>query len=98
MMRTWMKSPKEHGEQVVELKRDATLALPRGASGIRVHVRSGAVLVTQAGDLEDHILRTGEVMTLRPGGLVVAWALAPSTVAFGGPLTVDVAEPLQHCA
>jgi hypothetical protein len=98
MMRTWMKSPKGRGEQVVELKRDATLALPRGASGVRVQVRSGTVLVTQAGDPEDHVLRTGEVLTLPPGGLVVAWALTPSTVSLRGPLAVDAAEPLQHCA
>jgi hypothetical protein len=56
------------------------------------------VLVTQAGDLEDHVLRTGEVLTLPPGGLVVAWALTPSTVAVRGSLTVGAAEPLQHVA
>jgi len=97
MMRTWMSSPTGQ-EKVVELKRDATLALPRGAKGVRVQVLRGAVLVTQAGDLEDHVLRTGEVLTLPPGGLVVAWALTPSTVAVRGSLTVGAAEPLQHVA
>ena len=96
MMRT-MSSPTGR-EQVVELKRDATLALPRGASGARVQVLRGAVLVTQAGDPEDHVLRTGEVLTLPPGGLVVAWALEPSTVAVRGSLTAGAAEALQPCA
>ena len=97
MMRTWMSSPTGQ-EKVVELKRDATLALPRGGKGARVQVLRGAVLVTQAGDPEDHVLRTGELLTLPPGGLVVAWALEPSTVAVRGSLTVGAAEPLQHVA
>jgi hypothetical protein len=98
MMRTWMSSPAGRGEKVVELRRDATLALPRSAGGTRVQVQSGAVVVTQAGDLEDHVLRAGEVLTLPPGGVVVAWALKPSTVAIRGVLAVGAAEPLQHCA
>ena len=43
--------------------------------GVCIRVLRGVVWVTQEGDLADYVLRTGEVLTLRGGGLVVAEAM-----------------------
>jgi hypothetical protein len=83
--------------RVFELGRNAARALPASRNGIRVQVRRGALVVTQAGDPEDHIVRAGEALALPPGGLVVAWALAPSAFAVRDAARVDAAEALQ-CA
>lgn len=65
----------------VTLARDETLRLPRGRSGVRVRVDRGTVLVTQAGDPEDHVLGPRDELWLPAGGLAVAWALTPAAIA-----------------
>jgi hypothetical protein len=46
-------------------------------------VERGVVLVTRAGDLEDHVLERGMELRVSGPGLVIAWALEPSTVRVG---------------
>lgn len=58
--------------------RDETRRLPPGRDGVTIRVEAGLVLVTQAGDLEDHVLGPGEEVRLGGRGLGVAWALEPS--------------------
>jgi hypothetical protein len=83
--------------RVLELERNEARALPTSRNGLRVRVRRGTLVVTQAGDREDHIVRAGEELALPPGGLVVAWALTPSAIAVREAARVDAAEALQ-CA
>ena len=61
------------------LARDAVLRLPRRAGAV-VRVHSGLVVVTRAGDPEDHVLQAGATLPLDRTG-AVAWALEPSRVA-----------------
>ena len=51
-------------------ERDA--AAPAG--GTIVRVERGTVLVTQEGDLDDHVLERGDEFVLSTPGLAVAWA------------------------
>ncbi|HUL57821.1 MAG TPA: DUF2917 domain-containing protein, partial [Anaeromyxobacteraceae bacterium] len=46
-----------------------------------IRVERGVVLVTREGDLEDHVLDAGMELLVSEPGLVVAWALAPSTLS-----------------
>jgi hypothetical protein len=68
-------------------ERDETRRLPPGPDGITVRVEEGLLLVTQAGDPEDHVLGPGQELRLEGQGLGVAWALEPSRaqVARGRP-------------
>jgi Protein of unknown function (DUF2917) len=77
-----------------EAREDETRRLMPGRSGLQVRVEEGLVLVTQAGDPEDHVLGPGEELRLAGAGLAVAWAFRPSrvlvvrdpvAVAAGGP-------------
>jgi hypothetical protein len=61
-------------------QRNETRPLPIGRQGLRVRVDQGLVLVTQAGDPLDHVLEPGAELRLDGSGLVVAWALEPSSV------------------
>jgi hypothetical protein len=63
-----------------ELSQDATIQLPPGRRGLVVRVERGVLLVTQAGDLEDHVLEPTQELRIPCGGLAVGWALAPATV------------------
>jgi hypothetical protein len=58
------------------LSRDATLR-PGGAV---VRVDRGTVVVTRAGDPEDHVLSAGEEYRPTGRGLVIAWALDDALV------------------
>jgi hypothetical protein len=84
--------------RVFDLARDGTLALPSSRTWVRIRARSGTLVVTRAGDPEDHVLGVGEEVTLPPGGLVVAWALTPSVFAVRDAPPVDAAETLKPCA
>jgi hypothetical protein len=64
----------------MELPRDATLRLRAGAHGVRIRAESGTVLVTREGDVDDHLLERGDELLVTGSGLVVAWALVPSSV------------------
>jgi DUF2917 family protein len=77
----WKAQRTGSGTRVWQLARDATLRLPPARGGILVRAERGTVLVTQAGDPEDHVLGAGEEVRLPPGGLAVAWALTPSVLA-----------------
>jgi hypothetical protein len=64
----------------MELPRDATLRLRAGPHGVRIRAESGTVLVTREGDLDDHLMERGDELLITGTGLVVAWALVPSSV------------------
>jgi hypothetical protein len=94
----WTSSRMGIDGSILELERNAARALPAGRNGIRVRVRSGVLMVTQAGDPDDHVVCAGEELALPPGGLVVAWALKPAEFAVReAAQRVDAAEALQ-CA
>jgi len=61
-----------------EAIRDETRRLPPGREGLTVRVEEGVLLVTQAGDPEDHVLGPGDELRLEGRGLGVAWALEPA--------------------
>ncbi len=63
-----------------ELPENATLRLPAG-SGLAVRVERGTVLVTQEGDLDDHVLERGDELVLSRPGLAVAWAFADAALS-----------------
>jgi hypothetical protein len=59
-------------------QQDEVRRLPRGRNGVAVRVEEGLLLVTQAGDPEDHVLGPGQELWLAGPGLGVAWALEPT--------------------
>ena len=63
-----------------DLTENATLRLPAGI-GIVVRVECGTVLVTQEGDLDDHVLEKGDELVLSRPGLAVAWALTDAALS-----------------
>ena len=62
----------------LELEADATVRVRPGRRGVSLTALCGTILVTQAGDVEDHVLERGMEHRFRGPGLVVAWALQPS--------------------
>jgi hypothetical protein len=66
-----------------DLARDETLRIPRRGGTAAIRVERGVVLVTRAGDLEDHVLERGMELRVSEPGLVVAWALEASTLRVG---------------
>ncbi|MFL5273333.1 MAG: DUF2917 domain-containing protein [Anaeromyxobacteraceae bacterium] len=77
-MTRWMRGHGASADGVRELARDATLRLVPGRHGLVVRVGAGSVLVTQAGDPEDHVVTPGRELHLAGRGLAVAWALTPA--------------------
>jgi Protein of unknown function (DUF2917) len=67
--------------RVRDLAENATMRLPRRRSASVVRVERGTVLVTQKGDLEDHVLERGDEIVLRGGGLAVAWAFTDAAIS-----------------
>jgi hypothetical protein len=63
-----------------EIAENATMRLPRRETSSVVRVERGTVLVTQEGDLEDHLLAAGDEVVLDGGGLAVAWAFTDASV------------------
>jgi hypothetical protein len=63
-----------------DLPENATLRLPAG-SGSVVRVERGTVLVTQQGDLDDHVLEPGDELVLSRAGLAVAWAFTDAVLS-----------------
>lgn len=74
----WTRSGEAGG--TFELARDATLRVRPGRHGLTLRARRGTVLVTQAGDPDDHVLAPGDALWLPHGGAVVIWALTPARV------------------
>ncbi|WP_041448437.1 DUF2917 domain-containing protein [Anaeromyxobacter sp. Fw109-5] len=71
------------------LDENSAMRLPRGDPALGdpalvVRVARGTVLVTQAGDLEDHLLEEGEAFVLAGRGLAVAWAFTDATISVHG--------------
>ncbi|HEU4385574.1 MAG TPA: DUF2917 domain-containing protein [Anaeromyxobacteraceae bacterium] len=62
------------------LARDDVIRLPRWREGTSIVVRSGVVLVTRAGDADDHVLAAGAELLLPSRGLAVAWAMEASWI------------------
>ena len=59
---------------------DETVRLIPGRKGVVLDLRRGCLLVTQEGDLQDHVLEAGDELRLTGPGAVVAWALWPSSL------------------
>ena len=64
-----------------KLAANETRRLPRGRPVTTVRVERGTVLVTQQGDLEDHVLEPGDELVLVGGGLAVAWAFREAAIS-----------------
>lgn len=64
----------------LELTENTTARLGHGRHPVLVRVERGTVLVTQAGDLDDHVLEPGDALVLPSGGLAVAWALTDAAI------------------
>jgi hypothetical protein len=64
-----------------ELAANTTLRVEPGRLGVVLRAERGILMVTQAGDREDHVLTSGEMVRLPGGGLVVALALAPARLS-----------------
>jgi hypothetical protein len=73
---TWPWNRKDGGTGSRDLAMDETLRIPAGRDGVLLRAERGVVLVTQAGDPEDHVLTPGEELRLPRGGLIVAQAFA----------------------
>jgi signal transduction histidine kinase len=78
-----------------ELCENDAVPLPNGGEGTVVRVHHGTVLVTQEGDLDDHVLETGDELLLRRRGRAVAWALtgASLSVRASGGRSLRLASP-----
>jgi Protein of unknown function (DUF2917) len=63
------------------LAENAVMPLPRGRCAKLVRVESGTVLITQEGDLEDHVLVSGDELLLHARGLAVAWAFTKAALS-----------------
>jgi signal transduction histidine kinase len=63
------------------LAENQTMRLPRRRGATAVRVERGTVLVTQKGDLEDHVLERGDELVFRRTGLVVAWAFTEAVIS-----------------
>lgn len=63
-----------------EMLKDELVRLTPGRAGVVFRVVSGSLYLTQEGDLQDHVLGPGEELRLSGPGLVVAWALAPTSL------------------
>jgi hypothetical protein len=76
------------------LARNATLRPGRAV----VRVDRGTALVTQAGDLEDHVLSAGAEYRPAARGLVVLWALEDAVVTLAPPGAHAPAAAPAACA
>jgi hypothetical protein len=79
---TMMRAAVRHGRapDTFDLARDETLRIPHRGGTAVIRVERGVVLVTRAGDLEDHVLERGMELRVSAPGLLVAWALEPSSL------------------
>lgn len=57
------------------LARDATVRVQAGRAGIELLCEAGTLLVTRAGDQEDHVLQPGDRIRLSRRDHAVIWAL-----------------------
>lgn len=73
--------------EVWRLEENAAMELSREEGAHLVRVHHGTVLVTQAGDREDHVLEAGQELLLRPRGRAVAWAFTEAAISMVAPRT-----------
>jgi hypothetical protein len=77
----WRRRNQEVGTR--ELPMRSTLRVDPRRGGVLLRAERGLLLVTQAGDPEDHVLAAGGELRLTGGGLVVAEALSGSRLTVG---------------
>jgi hypothetical protein len=87
-------------DEVLDLAADATVRVTPGRGGVTLKAVCGTILVTQSGDLEDHVLERGMERRFRGPGRVVAWAFRPSRLAVVHPAAprASAAAPLAPAA
>ncbi|MFL5264241.1 MAG: DUF2917 domain-containing protein [Anaeromyxobacteraceae bacterium] len=78
-------APTTPGEGRLALRRDETVRLRPRASGLVLEAQSGTIVVTQQGDLVDHVLTPGAAVRVPRGGVVVAWALSDASLTVTAP-------------
>jgi hypothetical protein len=98
MNRTWPWNRSERERGARELPRDATLRVHPGRRGVVLRADRGVVHVTQAGDLEDHVIEAGEEVRLPRGGLVVAYALQAARLVVCDVLPGNPGRPARQAA
>jgi len=81
----WLGRTKSLAPETWLAERDQTRRLWPGRSGLALRVLGGRLLVTQAGDPEDHLVGPGGRLVLEGRGLAVAWALEASEVLISRP-------------
>ncbi len=59
---------------------DGTLRIRPGRNGVALRCDAGTLVVTQEGDLFDHVLGPRDELTTLGRGLVVAWALSDAAL------------------
>lgn len=64
------------GSVTYRLRENGTVRFHPGRKGLALRASGGTFLVTQEGDLADHVLESDAEFRTRRRGLVVAWALA----------------------
>ena len=64
-----------------DLPKNGTMRLPRGQRATVVRVERGTVLITQEGDLEDHVLEASDEFVISADGGAVAWAFTDAAIA-----------------
>ena len=64
-----------------DLAENAVLRVSRRGIALVVRVERGTVLVTRQGDLQDHVLESGDELVLPRDGLAVAWAFTEATIS-----------------
>jgi DUF2917 family protein len=85
-------APASAGEGRFALRRDETLRFHPTAGGLALEARAGTIVVTQQGDLVDHVLTPGAAVRLPRGGMVVAWALSDASLAVTAPCRTEAAR------
>ncbi len=66
------------------ISKNGTLPFRPAGRRLALLCDAGTLVVTQAGDPLDHVLRPGESFLSAPRGLGVVWALSEGAVAVGG--------------
>jgi hypothetical protein len=66
--------------ELLQLPMNGTLRIVSGRDGVTVRCDAGTILVTQEGDLVDHVLHPQDELRTSGRGLVVAWALSDAAL------------------